>query len=121
VDTAVMVALVSLAGTVVVGALTYRASRSATDVKWVEQARADVGRAQQRANAAEEKAESAEARADACQERLRRMELRMVSLESREAVLAARIRYIVRMIHDPYQTIDQLRQRIPAGFGANDS
>lgn len=116
-----MVTLASLAGTIVAGALAYRASRSATEVNWVKQARADVVQAQQRANAAEAKAEAAEVRADAFQDRLRRMELRMVTLESREAVLAARIRYIVQMIHDPYQTIDQLRQRIPAGFGADDS
>lgn len=112
-DTAVVVALVSLAGTAVVGWLTYRASRSATDAQWVQQARAVAAEA-------EAKVEDAERRADACQERLRRLEVKMVTLESRAAMAAARIRYIVAMIHDPYQTIDQLRQRIPATFGASD-
>jgi hypothetical protein len=122
-DGSVVVALLALTGTVIAAVLTWRSSRATNAVsqdannrEWVKQARDDAKQAQQRAEAAEAKAEAAERRADACSDRLRRMEIRMVDLESREQYIAARARYIVAMIHDPLQTIERLREVVPADF-----
>lgn len=122
-DAGIWIAVCSLVGTVIVGSLTYRASRSATAadqdanrIRWVDQARADATQAQQRAAAAEAKAEVAERRADACADRLRRMEIRMVELESRERYIEVRARHIVRLIHDPFMSMEVLRERVPTDF-----
>jgi hypothetical protein len=122
-DASTLIALGAVATAFVGSLLTFRSARAATSVgrdanriQWVEQARKDATQAQQRAGVAEAKAEDAERRADGLQERLRRMEIRMVDLESRERYIEARARHIVRMIHDPYMSIDMLRERVPADF-----
>ncbi len=109
-DASTLIALIAFAGTTLAAFLTYRSSRAATAVGQQANALQRATAAEVKADAAEEKADDAERRADACMNRLRQMEIDLVKVESK-------LRYFVTLLHDPYMSIDHLRERIPADFG----
>lgn len=101
-DPNIFIAITVLAGTLFASWTTYKSSKNATRVGL-------EANAFQRAVAAEEKVAQAEEKMEATNRRLRRMESDLVTVESK-------IRYIVQLIHDPYVTLEFLRERIPANF-----
>lgn len=103
-DPSLIIAGLALAGTCLASYATYRGSKNATRVGL-------ESNAFQRAVAAEQKTEAAEARVDALTQRLRKVERNMVSLESR-------MQYVVQLIHDPYITLEFLRERVPMNFNS---
>lgn len=104
-DAGIIVAGLALAGTLVASFMTYKSSKNATRVGL-------EANAFQRAVQAEEKAEQANRRADACNRRMQAMENNLVRIESR-------FRYVILMIHDPYTSIEMLRERVPLNFNSH--
>ncbi|HET8671034.1 MAG TPA: hypothetical protein VFM05_10525, partial [Candidatus Saccharimonadales bacterium] len=84
-------------------------SKAATQVGMENTAIQRALAAEKKADAAESKAEESEQRADAFQIRLRQLEIRFVRLESK-------MRYFVAMVHDPYATLEVIRERVPRNF-----
>lgn len=101
-DTGIILGLLALAGTLSASYITYRTSKNATRVGL-------EANAFQRAVRAEEKSSAAEDKVDAMILRLRSAERDMVSIESR-------MRYIILLIHDPYMSLELLRERVPLNF-----
>lgn len=108
-DPSLIVAGFALAGTLVASYLTFRSSKNATRVGLEANAFQRAVQAEEKAQAAENKVEQANSRVDATLRRLRKMETNMVSLESR-------LRYIIHLIHDPYISLEMLRERVPLNF-----
>lgn len=111
-DPSLIIAGLALIGTIFAAITTYRSSKAATRVGLEANAFQRAVAAEEKAQAAENKAEQANLRADACNRRMRQMELDLVSLESR-------FRYFVHMVHDPYMTLELLRERVPQTFNAS--
>lgn len=108
-ETSDVASIAAVVVTMFIGYLTYRASKNATRVGLEANAFQRAVKAEEQSQVAKDKSEEAERRADAVIVRMRKMEASMVGLESR-------LRYIILLIHDPYISIEMLRERVPLNF-----